>query len=379
MPNFNALSGNWKVWQNTDDGKYYLVRFVPGLEPPVPMLWDVSEGQLKTLFGPGQAVKVDRKLSADALRRTGAINWGTRDELVQTNEDPFDSWANAVENQAAVRPWLREPEVLALIASAMLEGREPSQAEFEQTAWWQDHNDAQRKWLLLRESDPSTANDLKRDNGQTVNDMLLAAGVSNAGPGLINFLSNQWTMGNWSESYLTSQINHLLDPGYARDRDLQKWIKKAGVDLDPNESAKQRVQELARQWLGPRIGDLSAANLERWAQILTSRADGEGELISHLQARQATLFPEYKGQGLTYEDLAAPWESLWSETLGERADHMDGTMAKLIRTNDVEQAGEILRHRGFASKNRTLSNNFKRDLLSELSVVQEPLDTGTVT
>jgi hypothetical protein len=376
VANFNALQGDWKVWQNTSDGKYYLVRFVPGLDPPVPMIWDVSESQLKTLFGPGVAIKVDRKLDSDALRRTGAINWGTRDELVESQEDPFDSWANAVEAQAAVRPWLREPEVLALIASAMLEGREPSQAEFEQTQWWQDHNDAQRKWLLLRESDPSTANDLKRDNATTVADMLLQAGVSNAGEGLVRFLSNQWTMGNWSESYLTSQINHLLDPGYARDRDLQKWIKKAGVDLDPNESARQRVTELARQWLGPRIGTLSDDNIERWAQILTSRADGEGEFVAHLQNRQAALFPEYKGQALTYEDLAAPWEALWSETLGERPDHMDGTMAKLIRTNDVEKAGQILRHKGFASGNKTVTNAFRRDLLSELSQVQEPLDTG---
>ena len=376
MPTFNGLAGDWKVWQNTENGRYFLVRFVPDSEPPIPMLWDVSTEQLRTLFGPGQAISVDRKLSPDELRRTGALNWGTRDELPQSTEDPFDAWANAVESQAAVRPWLRDPEVLALIASAMLEGREATQAEFEQTGWWQSHSDAQRKWLLLRESDPSTANDTRRDNRQTVSDMMTQAGIANAGTGLTRWLTDQWTTGNWSQEYLTAQISHILDPSYGLDADLKKFLRTRDIDLDPAASARERALVLARTWLGPRAGNLNDNQTERWAQIILSRPDGEGQFVEHLQKRQAALFPEYKDQGLTYEDLAAPWETLWSETLGETADHMDGTMNRLIRTNDVEQAGQILRAKGFASGNQTVRRNFQRDLLASISQVSEPLDTG---
>ena len=83
--------------------------------------------------------------------------WGTSTEILDTEEDPLEGWASRWDRERQVRPYLNDPEVYALYASAALEGRSVSTAELESTQWFQTRTETERSWLITNASDPLTA------------------------------------------------------------------------------------------------------------------------------------------------------------------------------------------------------------------------------
>lgn len=63
------------------------------------------------------------------------------------------SFIDTIEKEAKIRPWLKDEEMVELLAEATLEGRTVTDAEWQSTDWWRSHTQAQRDWLLLAQSD----------------------------------------------------------------------------------------------------------------------------------------------------------------------------------------------------------------------------------
>lgn len=345
MPKLNNIPGEPQVWKDSTTGKSYLVYFVPGLEPPVPLLYEATDKELQAAFGPGKSIKYDRTLSNADLRKAGAMEWGVRSELTNETEDPFESWVTAVNDQAEVRPWLRDNEVLALMAEAMLEGRAVSDAEFQQTEWWQSRNEAQRRWMLLVESDPATANQMRREQNILVQDMLRAAGMAQPPADLIRAMSNLYLTGDWGEAYLKRQITAITDPqsGYKVDSALADFVGDVGTTRDQ----ESEVRQLVSQWLGPMFGGRWNDNqIARWAGRFRNDPNAREEFEDLMRRQRLALFPEYDNPNLTYEDIAGPWRGLVESTWGEIPDETSTLFTRIVRMNDSDEAEKLLRKVG---------------------------------
>lgn len=350
-----------EVWRNTATNKSYIVYYVPGTD--IPMLYEASEKELQAIFGPGRTIKYDFQGSTKEFNKTGAMEWGSVKELSNQTDNPFDSWAAAVDAQAEVRPWLRDDEVLSLIASALLEGRTVSEAEFQQTEWWQSHNQAQRQWLLTFEADPSTAKQMMSDARLTVADQLSAYGWGEAPADVINYIADQWITGNWSQTFANAQIKAMTDP-YSKiklDAGLSKKLGQRTPGVDDRET--ERVRNLVNTWLGPTYGNWKDDQIGRWASRLRNDGDAEEELVATLRKQRLSLFPEYDNESLTYEDIAAPWRNFWSQEWGQSADETDKLFTKVVRMNDVNEAGKLLRSEGLKREVGKVTQDFQTSMM----------------
>lgn len=231
---------------------------VPG-QPPITMTWRIrDEKQLAKHTGPGNTIKVDRTLTPDEYRKTGAINFGTSEELANYDEHPLDVFEREFEMNAAVQPYLRDPEVLALVTGAILEGREVTAAELASTDYFKGRSAAEIEWVVRQATDPQAARDEAADARRNVEALFRAAGVTAPPDAVIDLLADRWVSGQWSESFVRDQIRGLSDPF-------------SGVELAPD------VARAARGDFDPTGGDKAAraagreAVEERVRAIYTNR------------------------------------------------------------------------------------------------------------
>ncbi len=362
---YHNVPGEPEFWKDSTTGQIWVVYFVPNSDPPIPLAWAATEEEMQGIIGENNDIEFDKILTTQQLQATGMLDWGNVGELVDTHEDPFEQWANKVESAAAVRPWLRDPEVLGLIAMAMLEGRDVTLAEFQQTEWWRTHNKAERNWLLLYESDPETAAQARQDNRITVADLLQQAGIYAPNQDVINYMADQFTTGAWSQTYLNAQVTRLSDPT-ARGRldpGLAAFIQEGDHTVDTTRENEDRVKSLVDTWLGPAFGRWDQDKIARWAGRLRNDPDGEQNLIDQLQKQRLALFPEYQDQSLSYDDIAQPWRGVVSQAWGQTADETDPFFSKIVRTNDIEEATRLLRSEGLKRNNRATMNSLEDDFL----------------
>lgn len=360
----NGVGGDPEVWKMGDS--YLLVYYVPGSDPPIPYYYTATQAEIEGMYGEGQPIVVDRIVTEAQLDGWGAVSWGEFDEIDPDVEDPFEDWANAVTRQAEVRPWLREPDVLALIAEAMVEGRVPTQAEFEQTSWWKEHSEAEREWMLLVESDPETARQTLESNTILVAELFNAAGVEDVPDSVVAYIVKEYTEGRWTEEYARQQIKALSDPfaGIEIDAGLSTAIE--GMEIDTTQDKVEEVRNLVAKWLGPAFGTWSEEQINEWAGKLRNDPDAETALIELLRGQRLALFPEYENENLTYEDIAQPWRNYWASILGEQiGDESDATFLDIVRANDLSYARSQLRRKGLKEGN----SKIKQEFLSELYAV----------
>ncbi len=219
----------WKIGKT-----FWVVYFVPGSKPPVPLAWKVeSAADAQALAGPGNKATPVRTFSkmSDAAAE-GLLDMGTRAEIVNMADDPFETFVEDYREQAQANPILQDEEVLALYTGALLEGRQPTPAELTQTGWWQTRSDAEREWATLLLQDPETARDRRADHHRAVAQMLREAGVSDVPDELVKVLGDRWVSGAWSESFITDQIRGVADP-YA-GVDLTQEVIDAARGFDPS-------------------------------------------------------------------------------------------------------------------------------------------------
>jgi len=343
-----------EVWEV--EGRHFLVWYVPFTDPPVPLAWFVSSSEERQALGI-DTNKIDRKFKSwDQFYATGVLRHGDTRELVNTRVHPWELLKQHYEQEVAIKPYLADPEILALWAAAMMEGREITEGELKTTNWWRTHSQAERDWLLLNASDPATAERLISDNRLRVADLLRSAGVANASEALINLIADNWTQGKWTEVYATQQIRLLADP-YA-EGELDPELRGMTEGLDRTREREDEVRQMIQRWLGPAYAaNWSDQHIAEWAGRLRNDPDAKQELEDVLRKHRMALFPEYDNPNLTYEDIAAPWRGVVQQIWGQTADETDPLFMRIVRTNDLATAEQILRTEGLRRGIGTVVND----------------------
>lgn len=345
---FNGLPGHPKVWKDSRTNKWYMVYTVNQVDPPVPLLFEVSsQADLKAFFG-NRPVQADRTYTTDQIVSAGGIFWGATDSIPATTGDPWAGFTEHMERAAETQPWLRDPEVYSVYAGAWLQGRSVERWELEGTDWWQSHNEAQREWVWLSARDPEQAKEVLQANYINVWNRLVDLGVEDPNASIVTYISQQFTHGNWNGAYLSAQLDELVygDGAVAIDAGLSAYMTKHKASLDDPAVDAARIRDEFRTWLGPGFTP-SEDDVQRWGERLRRHGQyGLSELTQYLSKQRLAMFPEYKDASWTYEDIASPWRSFVTNTWGVRPDETEPTFMKILKLNDSEAAGQLLRKRG---------------------------------
>lgn len=358
---FNGIPGEPELWK-ADDGTSYLVYFAEGLDPPLPMMWEVeNESELEAFFGPGKEIVYDKEMTQAQIDSTGAMTWGTSTEIVDTEEDPLEGWASRWERERTVRPYLNDPEIYALYASTALEGRSVTQAELESTDWFQDHSEAERAWITTSASDPLTAQQMIEDNRVAAYDKLRAAGVADPPESLVNYMADQLTTGLWTNEHFNQQVAAVSDPESGIDIDAGITTALDGVEVDTTQEGEDAVRALVKRWLGTNFGEWDDEQVAVWAGRLRNEDDAEAVLLETLKGQREALFPGYDREA-DYETIASPWRNMIRNSWGEVPDDSDILLQDIIRMNSAGEAGELLTKEGLKRGNDQTVNTVQAAL-----------------
>lgn len=339
--NLNQVPPGAEVWQVGD--RSWLVYYQRDTEPPIPLLWEVRSAEEAQALG---ISRPDRTFDSMVdLWRTGALPQGETIQLANTTEDPWNQLVNRYEREVRVKPWLADPEILALWYAAALEGRPLTTGELQTTDWWRTRSEAERQWLALNAQDPATAAQRIADNRAQVLQMFQQLGVNNASEDLIDLVADQWTTGAWSEVYATNQIRLLADPHM--EGTLDALIVGFRDGLDTTRAREDDVRALLQRWLGPA---LASGYSDEWvaaeAGKLRNDTDYHLELETKLRNARKALLPEYEDANLTYEDIASPWRGVVQQMWGQIPDETDPEFLRIIRANDLYTVQAMLREKG---------------------------------
>lgn len=357
---YNGVPGGAQLWRHGNS--WFLVYQVPNSSAKLG--YKITSGSdLQALWNGQGSPRADRTFSnRDQMLRAGMIYTNeSHTQLNNTSEHPFQLLLQQFQREAQIRPWLRDPEVMALQSRAILEGREMTEAELKSTNWWRSRNEQERNWAVLQSSDPRSANYLLQNNRNAVRQMLSDAGLGNYGEDLVKLIADRMTVGTWSASAAERQIKRLADP-HAPGKlhpDLVKFLRDP--KLVRNQEHEARVRELALQWLGPRNG-MRETDIARWAGEIRNRPGAEDRLIEHLQKQRLALFPEYTDPSLTYDDIAAPWRGFVQDIWGQTAQERDLIFHELIRNNDANKNRELLMEEGLRRGNENVNGMLLRSI-----------------
>ncbi len=350
---FLELGGNPEMWYNSTTDESYIVYPVPNTEPPIPAYWRIdSDDQLQAYFGDAEIV-YDRVLSADELESVGGLYQGLNTELRDRDGDPMVAIIERINRDMAVRPYLKDPEVAAIIMAAALEGNTPTEADFQQTPWWRENNDRQRQWLVQTAADPETAHQAIESQRLVVKGLLETAGIFEPSDEIIDYMADQYTHGAWDQSFLTEQINVISDPNYngVMDSGLESVVEGLDTAIDTNTDETKWVTDKAREWLGPVHGEFSPDQISAIAGRIRNDPNYRDEWLTSLQGSRAALFPEYTDLTASYDEIAQPWRSVHFQILGEQPDETTDLFQSSVQANDLASTRTELRRWGIANDN----------------------------
>ena len=363
-PRFADLPGAGEVWQDSSTGQHYVVYFVPGYEPEIPMLWAVADDMLGVLKE-DEDWGIDRTFNGqDELDKAGAFNMGAADEVVLRGENPFLGWADQLEKKKEVLPWLHDPEVAAIWTSAYLEGRTPDEAELAATPWFREKTAGEQQWLSLLWSQPETAAQLEASNRLAVSQLLEQAGVMGASETIVNYIADQWTQGQWTDLQRNVQIALLADPEKAGDMDTGLQEIAAGGDFTTTIDQERFVTTEIRKWLGPVYGQWGEAEIQHWAGQIRNDPGGRDKFLNELSRQRQAVLPQYENPDLTYEDIATPWRNMSYQRWGQQIDETSDVFQQILQANDAGIAGQLLREEGLNQGVKKVEDQFLADMAS---------------
>jgi len=357
------LPGRPLVWQVGN--KQYLVMYIPGTQTP--MVWDATPAELAEKFGGVDAAPPtpDRTMSEQEFQALAPWRAGRINEIRNTSEDPWTQFFSDYNSSAELRPWLRDPDMLATIATAFLEGRAPTADELSKTEWWNEHTADERRWL--EESATMGADEMTRrgnDAFRATAQLLRSAGAANVPEVVVRWIANKRLTGQWSEAYFNEQVKKLADPYAPGTLNPGITTLLRGDDNDVPDTTRQQedtVRELAARWLGPTMGNMSQDEIRKWAGKIRNDPDAQFEFEQHLRLQRRALFPKFENENLTYEDIVGPYRNLamnvWGRPVQDEAMLMD-----LANLGDFSEAQKRLRKQGLTMGVQKVVN----DAISEL-------------
>lgn len=361
---FNGLPGKPEIWYNTETDTWSVVYFAPGIEPPLPIMFTVSsEADLKSFFGDKTPV-ADHEFTTKQMNRAGAITFGTSDTIPEKDGDMWAGFTERMERARKTQPWLEDPEVFSIFAGAWVEGRQPERWELEATGWWQTHNEAQREWMWLAARDPSQAEEVWESNYISIFNQFKEIGMTDIPDDLLEYMTGQFTQGNWSRNYLQEQTAGLAGGATAKnlDKGLRKFLRGNNIDLTKPSTGEGQVRDLYETWLGPAFPPTDK-QLQRWAaRFRDNPQEAQADLENKLRSQRKALFPEYEDDNMTYDDIASPWRSVMARMWGGTPDETDPTFTQMLKNNNSVQNEELLRKVGIKRGN----SNVERDLIEGL-------------
>jgi len=378
---FNNIPENGLLWNV--GGNFYIVYEVPGSQGeiydgnPIYMAYELKDNDLFAagLLSQGETAPQPNATMDQAFFDSIAIVTGNTDQLSADIDNPFASFVETITEQSQVAPWITDPEMIALIAEAAVEGREVSDAEWQGTEWYQTHNESEREWLRTYYSDPSTATQLTTDAQIAVGNALQAAGVSNAPEALINWVAGKYVSGEWSQTYTTEQVSLFADP-YAtgkRDTQFENYLSSTALTgVDRTTEREREVRELYNKWLGPTLGKLTDQEAAEIAGRLRDDPDYQDQLVQSLKQSRLAAFSNYTNPELTYEDIARPWRNLTTSVWGQTADETQGWWQEMVKSNDFATAQNTLREKG-------LEQDITQVTQDATQALQQALGQGTVS
>ena len=352
---FNNIPEDGLLWNV--GGNFYIVYEVPGSQGelydgnPLYLAYELKDNDLFSagLLSQGETAPQPNATMDQAFFDAIAIVTGNTDQLSAEIDNPFASFVETITEQSQVAPWITDPEMLALIAEAAVEGRTVSDAEWQTTNWYKTHSEAEREWLRTYYEDPSTAAQSITDGQIAIANALQASGVANAPEALVNWIADKFVTGQWTQNYTTEQISLFADP-YAtgkRDTDFESYLTSTAITgVDRTSQREAEVRELYAQYLGPVLGKITDSEAAELAGRLRNDPDFKDQLIAGLKQSRLAAFSNYTNPELTYEDIARPWRNLTASVWGQSADETQGWWQEMVKTNDFAKAEETLRTKG---------------------------------
>jgi len=343
------MPGDHEVWKV--DGVLYLVWFVPNTNPPLPIMYEVTDD-----VNVGELV-VDRDLTMGDAKAMGGLVMGSARLVDRNDQHPIETFVDKWEDELKIKPWLEDPEIQAKMLAAYIEGRSMTLAELQTTEWWRTHTPEQRAWLAFLYSDPKGAEQKLQDNRIVVRRMLIEAGMDEPPDELVNLIADNATKGDWSAEYTNSQIIAITDPysGIEVDQQIITWTTENQYTPNTTRTYEQQVRDLVARWLGPLFAaGWTEENIQAWAGEFRNNPDAEIELTEQLRQQRMVLYPGYTNENMTYEDIAATWRQFMMSQWGQAPDEMDPFFHQIVNLNDAGLASKLLRKEGMARGNATV-------------------------
>jgi len=338
-----SIAGRPQVWKV--DNRWYLAYFIPGTQTP--LVWEATPQELAEQFGGvnAQPPSPDKTLTGAQFQAMAPWQAGRINEIRNQADDPWTQFYADFNQSADLRPWLRDPDMLATIATAYLEGRQPTPDELSKTAWWQNRTEEERAWMEFAATGGAAEIEQRRVDMRTqvTNDML-KLGLTRFGQDVINHVANKVLTGQWSESYYAQQIAKLADP-YAPGTLSDELRQLVGTNMTQTKREEDTVREMVTTWLGPTMGNMNEAEVQRWAGWLRNDPDAATHLTEYLRKQRMALFPGYENPNLTYEDIVSPFRNLASNIWGQPVDD-ETLLVDLANTGDYTEAAKRLRKTG---------------------------------
>jgi len=339
------------------DGEYYIVYYIPGTNTPI--YYDSSLEDLKNIFGPVEFPGIEQTIkSPTAEEWNSAIRFGDSLELADLTVynpevSPWSSFIDTIATESKIRPWLQDAEMIERLAEATLEGRTVTDAEWQSTNWWRTHTQAERDWLLLAQSNATdftsvlTADAERKiqDDKAAIKNLMEQSGISNPSDELVSWVGQKLTTGLWSDSYVAEQVKILSDPTLETNMDveLDNFITSGAIDYDTTRAGESQVKRLSKEIMGPVFGgNLAESQISKWAGMIRNDPDAEIEIRDKMMSMVKGLFGENTAEGLTYEEIAAPWRGFTSNVWGGTLDETSNLFQNVIKANDITKANQLL-------------------------------------
>jgi len=344
---YNGLPGHPEIWRNKDTGETFVVYYPEGFDPPIPLKYRInSDAVLKTYFG-DKPVVYDHEYTNAEMAALGSLPFGDVSEIEDTTGDPWAGFTVKMEKAAKAMPWLADAGVFAVIAAAYLEGRAPEDYEFVGTTWYDTHNVAERAWLTTTAQDPAEAIQILESKRSAVVDKFLALGIQVPSDATIDYVTQQWAQGTWSEREANDQIGALTGGGEGVNLDPELKRVSEGETFETPTNYVDAVRSLWATWLGPAYPPTDA-DVAKWSGILRDNEQGgTSRLTEMLRSQRLALFPEYGDPNLTWDDISGPWKSMAYNSWGVQIDESDPFLQEVVRLNDANEAQKLFRGKGF--------------------------------